>query len=71
MTEPHDCENCGKFYTFTTKVDFGYGGIDDCDCIEWDSITEWEIELCSRGKCPRWVPIDNDQFGDYDPEEWI
>lgn len=59
MTEPHDCENCGKFYTFTTKVDFGYGGIDDGDCLEWDSITEWEIELCSRGKCPRWVPIED------------
>lgn len=69
MTTPHDCDHCGKFSSFITKVDFGYGGIEDCDCPEWDRMTDEETELSNEGKCPYWVSIKDDQFGDYDPEE--
>lgn len=67
MAEPHDCEHCGKFHS-------GYDphtGYDLSDCPEWNSMTEWEVELSNEGRCPRWVPIEDYQFGDYDPEEWI
>lgn len=54
MTEPHDCDHCGKLC----------GGIDpstgelDCDCPEWDRMTDDETELSNEGKCPYWVPIE-------------
>ena len=54
VTEPHDCDHCGKLC----------GGIDpstgelDCDCPEWDRMTDEETELSNEGKCPYWVPIE-------------
>ena len=61
MTEPHDCDHCGKLMSFTVKVDFGYGGIEDFDCPEWDRMTDEEAELSNEGKCPYWVPIEVDE----------
>lgn len=56
LEKMHDCDNCGKLVYFTTKVDFGPGGIEDCDCPEWDRMTDEETELSNEGKCPYWVP---------------
>lgn len=67
MAEQHDCDHCGKFC-------YGYDrhtGYDLSDCPEWDRMTDEEVELSNLGKCPYWVPTDNNQFEYYDPEEWI
>lgn len=61
MTTPRDCEHCGKLISYTVKVDFGPGDIMDCECPEWDRMTEEEVDLSNENKCPYWVPIEDDQ----------
>lgn len=52
------CENCAKVCVGTVRVDSGYGGIDDFDCPEWESMSDGEIDLMNAGQCPRFEPID-------------
>ena len=52
------CENCAKVCVGTVRVDSGYGGIDDFDCPEWESMSDDEIDLMNAGQCPRFEPID-------------
>lgn len=60
MTEPHDCGHCRNLVVFTVKVDSGYGGIEDFDCPEWWRMTDEETEMSNQGKCPYWMPIEDD-----------
>lgn len=54
----HSCNNCGKLVWYTEKVDFGYSGIESCECPEWQRMTDEEVELSNQEKCPYWVPMD-------------
>lgn len=49
-----NCDTCGKLVHDIVKVDFGYGGIDDYDCSEWDRMTDEEAEMSNEGRCPYW-----------------
>lgn len=63
MNGNHDCDHCGKLVSFTVKVDFGFGGIEDCECPEWDRMMDEEVEMANEGRCPYWVPIDDEMVG--------
>lgn len=68
MRRDHGCDTCGKLVHYIVKVDFGYGGIDDCECPEWDRMTDEEVEMSNEGRCPYWEempePDDFDRWED-------